>query len=88
MKISTRLECIIRKHRAQKLDRMDRLFLLILLCIEDGAIQLSSRRDSIIEMQLCINAMEKCGLIYHADKGSKKSKTKTMFFLFLVTLKR
>ena len=76
-------ECSIRKHKDQRLDLMYQLALLILLCMHGVAKSFNLRSDAVIGVQLCTDVMEKFGLIAHAGKDSKESKTKAVFFLSL-----
>lgn len=66
---------------------MDHLALLILLCMDDGALLFYSRKDAIIGSQICIEAMAKFRPIVHAGKIDKESKTKAMLFPSTKTLK-
>ena len=88
LKESVRPECVIRKHKLHELTHMHRLDLLTTLYIDDGALSFNSRRDSIVGTKLSIDLMAKLGSIVRADKGSKESKTKTMFFTSTNKLKR
>ena len=73
-------ECIIRKQNPKQIATMDHLALLILLCMDYGALPFCSRKDAIIGSQICSEAVAKFGLIVHAGKIGKESKTKVIFF--------
>ena len=80
VRVSCSDECVIRKHKPTQVATMDHLVLLILMCMDDGALPFCSRNDAIIGTQICIEVMTKFGLIVHAGKIGKESKTKAMLF--------
>ena len=76
MKVLVSSERVIRKHKPNQIATMDRLAMLMLLHVDDGATPFGSRRDTIIGTQIYIDMMAKFGIIVHTGKDSKESKTK------------
>ena len=81
------MEALIRKYNVSDMMKMDSITLLILLCLDDGAIPFTSRRDATIGTKICIDAMSKFGLIAHTGKATKESKAKDVFFPSTLTVK-
>ena len=79
MKVSVSDEHVILKHNPNQIEMMDRLAMLILLHVDDGAMAFSSRRDTIIRTQIFIDIMANFVLIVYTGKDSKESKTKAVF---------
>ena len=78
-KVSISDESVVKKHKFNQIAKMGRLVMLILLCMNSGAITFGSRRDAIIGTQICIDTMTKFGLIVHTWKDSKESNIKAIF---------
>ena len=80
MKVSVSNESFFRKHKPNQIEITDRLAILILLHVDDGATPFRSRMDTILGTQMCVDVMAKFGLIVYTGKDVKESKTKAIVF--------
>ena len=71
---------VIRRHTVKDSNKMDELAMLMLLCVDDGAIPFNSRSDAEKGTPTCIDVMAKFSLIAYTGSKVKKSKTKAVFF--------
>ena len=75
------IDAMLRKPNITDVGACSLTTILILLCIDDGAIPFASRRDATLGMKLCIDMFRKFGLIIHTGTKEKDSKTKAVFSL-------
>ena len=81
--MSSSENCVIKKQRCTNISKLSTTAILILLCLDDGALYFGSRDDVVLGTQLCIDVFAKFGLIIHTGKRGRCQKLKRCSFLAL-----
>jgi len=78
----------IRPKNYSNTNKNQSITIFILLFMDDGALPFGSREDAIIGTRICIQTLEKFGLVVHTGNDGKRSKTEAMFIPSTITLQR